>query len=73
MGEPRRRRPRKTNRRRRDALRFERVRVDAPPGLSATLTFPWVSGLAIGSAPVPDTSRSRYAPPSPRRRKPVAE
>ena len=73
MGEQRRRRPRKTDRRRREALRFERVRVDEPPGLSAELAFPWVSSLAIGSAPVPSLSTSRHAAPAPPRRKPVAE
>jgi hypothetical protein len=70
MGEQKRRRPRKNDRRRREAPRFERVRVDAPPGLSAELTFPWVSILAIGSAPVPSLTRSRHAAP-PRRRKPA--
>ena len=71
MGEQSRRRPRKTGKRRREAPRFERVRVDAPPGLSAELTFPWVSSLAIGSAPVPSFSRSRHVTPPPRRRKPA--
>ncbi len=72
MGERRRRRPRKTDGSRRETPRFERVRVDAPPGLSTVeLAFPWVSTLAIGSDPVPAAPRSRYA--APRRRKPVAE
>ena len=67
MGEQAKRR-RKVDRRRREPP-FERVRVDAPPGLSAELTFPWVTGLAIGAAPVPSASRSRHAPLAPPRRR----
>jgi hypothetical protein len=74
MGEHKRRRPKRADGRRREALRFERVRVDAPPALSTgELAFPWASSLAIGSAPVPSAARSRQAPPAPRRRNPVAE
>ncbi len=73
MAEQAKRRPRKTERRRRDAPRFERVRVDAPPGLSAELTFPWASGLPVGAAPVPTDSRSRHTPLAPRRRHKAAE
>jgi len=67
------RRARKAGRRRREAPRPERPRVDAPPGLSAELTFPWVSGLGLGYAPVPAVPRPRHAPLDRRRRKPVAE
>jgi hypothetical protein len=74
MGEYKRRRPRKADGRRRGALRFERVRVDAPPALSTDeLAFPWATHLAIGADPVPSASRPRQAPPPTRRRNPVAE
>ncbi len=74
MVERRRRRPRKVDGTRREAPRFERVRVDAPPGLSTVeLAFPWTSSIAIDSDPVPRVSRTRHAAPAPRRRNPVAE
>ena len=59
---------------RREPVRRERPRVDAPPGLSASITFPWASVLAIGWGAEPvHAASSRASRAAPKRRRRAAE